>query len=113
MLPVFLSFIAMLQCTANPADLTWVIVVVGEIACAYMACGIEANDVANAFGSAFGAKSLTVKQACIVAAVCKAIGAIILGDHVSDTIRKGMSEGKYYSIEVVVVSTNTKRRRQL
>jgi len=63
---------------------------------AFMAWGIGANDVANAFGPAFGARSLTVKQACIVAAFCEAIGAIFMGGHVSDTIRKGMMDVKLY-----------------
>jgi len=63
---------------------------------AYMAWGIGANDVANAFGPAFGARSLTVKQACIIAAFCEAGGAILMGGSVSDTIRKGMMDIKLY-----------------
>lgn len=62
----------------------------------YMAWGIGANDVANAFGPAFGARSLTVKQACIIAAFCEAGGAILMGGSVSDTIRKGMMSVKLY-----------------
>jgi len=84
-----------LQGVQAPEDLLWV-VVVGGLAMAFMAWGIGANDVANAFGPAFGARSLTVKQACIVAAVCEATGAILMGGHVSDTIRKGMMSIKLY-----------------
>jgi len=62
----------------------------------YMAWGIGANDVANAFGPAFGARSLTVKQACVIAAFCEAGGAILLGGSVSDTIRKGMMDVDLY-----------------
>jgi len=79
----------------SPDDLLWV-VVIGGFAMAYMAWGIGANDVANAFGPAFGARSLTVKQACCIAAVCEAAGAILMGGHVSDTIRKGMMDVKLY-----------------
>lgn len=80
---------------AQADDLTWV-VVVGGIAMAYMAWGIGANDVANAFGPAFGAKALSVKQACVIAAICEAAGAILMGGSVADTIRKGMMSVKLY-----------------
>jgi phosphate/sulfate permease len=81
--------------TANPEDLTWLVVIAG-VAMAYMAWGIGANDVANAFGPAFGARALTTRQACAIAAVCEATGAVLMGGHVSDTIRKGMMSVKLY-----------------
>eukprot|EP00811_Abedinium_folium_P000589 NODE_1053_length_2630_cov_28.610068.p1 GENE.NODE_1053_length_2630_cov_28.610068~~NODE_1053_length_2630_cov_28.610068.p1 ORF type:complete len:530 (-),score=75.69 NODE_1053_length_2630_cov_28.610068:1041-2444(-) len=59
---------------------------------AFMAWGIGANDVANSFGTAFGSKCLTVWQACCIAAVCELAGAVLMGGHVSDTIRKGMMD---------------------
>jgi sodium-dependent phosphate transporter len=80
---------------ASPDDLQWVVVVAG-LAMAYMAWGIGANDVANAFGPAFGARSLTVKQACVIACVAESFGAIVMGGHVADTIRKGMMSVKLY-----------------
>jgi len=79
----------------NPDELLWV-VVVGGLAMAYMAWGIGANDVANAFGPAFGAKCITVRQACCIAGVCEAAGAILMGSTVSDTIRKGMMSVSLY-----------------
>jgi len=88
------AFVTMIGVVA-PEDLMWV-VVLGAISMAYMAWGIGANDVANAFGPAFGARSLTVKQACIIAAFCEAGGAILMGGSVSDTIRKGMMDIKLY-----------------
>ena len=60
------------------------------IACIYMACNIGANDVANAMGTSVGSKALTFKQAIMIAAVAEFIGALFVGGHVSDTIRKGM-----------------------
>lgn len=73
----------------DPEDLDWVYVVATSCM-AFMAWGIGANDVANSFGTAFGAKCLTITQAVCIAAVCEMLGAVLLGGHVSDTIRKGI-----------------------
>lgn len=79
----------------NPNDLTWVLVVAG-LCMGFMAWGIGANDVANSFGTAFGAQCLTIRQAVIIAAVCELSGAVFLGGAVSDTIRKGMMDIDLY-----------------
>ena len=60
------------------------------IACIYMACNIGANDVANAMGTSVGSKSLTFRQAILIAAVAEFVGAFFVGNEVSNTIRKGM-----------------------
>lgn len=65
----------------------WIPVVAG-VAMLYMAWGIGANDVANAFGTSFGARSLTHTQAVMLATVCEFLGAFALGSHVSKTVRK-------------------------
>lgn len=62
-----------------------------------MACNIGANDVANAMGTSVGAKSLTFRQAVLVAAVAEFIGAVFVGGHVSDTVRKGMVDPNIFS----------------
>lgn len=56
------------------------------------AFGIGANDVANAFATSVGAKSISVRQAVIIAAVFEFSGAFFMGSHVAKTIRKGICD---------------------
>ena len=70
---------------------TW-IVYVGGLFSFIASMGIGANDVANSFATSVGAKSLTIKQAVILACIFETSGAILMGSHVSETIRKGIAD---------------------
>jgi len=73
------------------ADYEW-IVVMGGIFAFFAAFGIGANDVANAFASSVGSKAITMKQAVFLAAIFEFGGAVLMGSHVTKTIRKGIAD---------------------
>lgn len=62
----------------------------------FMAWGIGANDVANSFASSVGSKSLTLKQAVIIATIVEFLGCVTMGASVTDTVRKGIIDGDYF-----------------
>ena len=74
---------------------TWIIVT-GGIFAFFAAMGIGANDVANAYATSVGSKALTMKQAVVLAAVFETGGAVLMGSHVTNTIRKGIADYKCF-----------------
>ena len=55
-----------------------------------MAWGIGANDVANAMGTSVGTKSLTIRQAILIAMIFEFAGAYLAGGEVASTIKDGI-----------------------
>ena len=70
---------------SSPIVLIFAVVVGG-----YMALNIGANDVANNVGPAVGSHAITLIGAIIIAAIAEALGAIIAGRDVVDTIKSGI-----------------------
>lgn len=67
-----------------------ILVVIAIIIGAYMAWNIGANDVANSMACAVGSKSLSIFWAIVLAGICNFCGAVLVGSHVTDTVRKGI-----------------------
>jgi len=68
----------------------YIILITGYVFGFYMAWNIGANDVANSMASAVGAKAITIRQALFIAGILNIVGAVFIGSHVTDTIRKGI-----------------------
>ncbi len=73
-----------------------ILLVLGLLFGIYMAWSIGANDVANAMGTAVGSGGLTLKKAVIIAALMEFAGAVLLGSHVSDTVRGKMFDASLF-----------------
>lgn len=69
----------------------------------YMAWNIGANDMANSMASCVGAKAVTLKQAVFIGAFLCLIGAVFVGGHVADTIKKGIIDtGSITNLESII-----------
>jgi PiT family inorganic phosphate transporter len=66
------------------------VLIFGYIIGFYMAWNIGANDVANSMAPVVGAKAVTIRQAIFIAVILNVIGAVFIGSHVTNTIRKGI-----------------------
>jgi len=69
----------------------------------YMAWSIGANDVANSMATAVGAKAITFKQAVLIAGVLNLVGAVFVGGHVTDTVRKGIVDVTGLESEILLL----------
>lgn len=61
----------------------------------YMAWNIGANDVANSMADAVGSGAISIKKAIIAAGICEFAGAVLVGSHVTNTVRKGIVDPTY------------------
>ena len=77
-------------CPPDKMTPEYYILIIGYIFGFYMAWNIGANDVANSMASAVGAKAITIRQAIFIAGILNVVGAVFIGSHVTNTIRKGI-----------------------
>jgi len=63
----------------------------------FMAWNIGANDVANAMGTSVGSGALTLRQAIVVAAIFEFGGAVLVGGHVTETVKRGIISPDFFA----------------
>ncbi|KAG6558217.1 hypothetical protein Mapa_000400 [Marchantia paleacea] len=68
------------------------LVIVGAFVAFGFGFGTGANDVVNAFGTSVGSKSLTMRQAVIIASIFEFAGTLLLGRVSTDTIASGIAD---------------------
>lgn len=74
------------------------------IAVSFHACFVGgANDFANAFGTSVGSGAITIRQAVIIAIVAELLGAVLVGGHVTDTVRKGIVDPMSFQAEPMIL----------
>ncbi|QLB12941.1 PiT family inorganic phosphate transporter [Bisgaardia hudsonensis] len=64
----------------------------------FMAFGVGANDVSNAMGTSVGSKTITAKQAIIIAMIFESAGAYLAGGEVTETIKSGVIDTSQYTL---------------
>lgn len=70
----------------------------------YMAWNIGANDVANSMACAVGSRSLTIVGAVVLAGICNFFGAVLVGSHVTDTVRKGIIDTQAFTHDPLMLA---------
>ncbi len=87
---MFLSIVWLATHTLTVGVENQAFIVAAGVIGGYMALNIGANDVANNVGPAFGAKSLTMLGALVIAAIFETAGAVLAGGDVVQTISKNI-----------------------
>jgi PiT family inorganic phosphate transporter len=81
-----------------------VLVIAAIIIGFYMAWNIGANDVANSMACAVGSRALTIFWAVVLAGICNFCGAVLVGSHVTDTVRSGIVNTQAFTHEPRVLA---------
>ncbi len=68
----------------------WFVLIAAAALGFYMAWMIGANDVANSMANAVGSKAIRIRHAIIAAGICEFAGAVLVGAHVTQTVRGGI-----------------------
>ena len=68
------------------------------------AYSIGANDVANAFANSVAARTISYRQACLLACIFELVGCVALGSAVTDTIKSKITNVGYFKNDPYVLA---------
>lgn len=68
----------------------WLVIGISLLLGFYMAWTIGANDFANSMADAVGSRAVSIKKALMYGCACELAGSVLVGAHVTDTVRKGI-----------------------
>ncbi len=80
------------------------LLIVAIVIALYMAWNVGANDVANSMADAVGSGAVTIFWAMILAGIFEFCGAVFVGAHVTNTVRKGIIDSQVFAQEPVVLA---------
>jgi PiT family inorganic phosphate transporter len=81
-----------------------ILLIIALIVGAYMAWNIGANDAANSMADAVGSKACTIFWAVVLAGIFELAGAVLVGAHVTDTVRKGIIDTQAFENDPIVLA---------
>ncbi|MBF0124686.1 MAG: inorganic phosphate transporter [Magnetococcales bacterium] len=76
-----------------------IFIILSIMLCFYATWNTGANDVANAMGTAVGSGAIGVKKAIIIAIIFEALGALLAGSTVTDTLQNGLLHGAAFTAQ--------------
>uniref|UniRef100_A0AC35U4H9 Phosphate transporter n=1 Tax=Rhabditophanes sp. KR3021 TaxID=114890 RepID=A0AC35U4H9_9BILA len=79
-------------------DVLWALIV-GAIIAFFLGIGLGGNDVANAFGTSVGSGVLLLYQAYILATIFEALGSVLVGYSVADSLKNDLINIDIYKDE--------------
>ena len=71
-------------------DINLILLILALVVGLYSAINIGANDVANSMATSVASGALSSRQAVLVAGIFNLLGAVFVGSHVANTIKKGL-----------------------
>jgi PiT family inorganic phosphate transporter len=78
-------------------DLPYIIIAIAVALGFYGSFMGGANDFANAFATSVSSRAINMRTAILIAVLANFVGAVLVGSHVTDTVRKGIVEPAAFS----------------
>ncbi|CCD19711.1 phosphate-repressible phosphate permease, putative [Trypanosoma vivax Y486] len=85
-----------------PSPYLWIVIASGVLSF-LTGGGVGMNDLANAFGTTYGARIMKLWQIVLLASICEFVGAVALGAEVTSTISNGIANPQSFADEPYIL----------